>query len=61
MPRTTEADSGGADSAAVRSNQVDLHCFDLGFVETDVGEKTYSGIESVDGGRAAHCSVHPAA
>ena len=50
-----------ADSAAVRSNQVDLHRFDLVFVETNVGEKTYAGVESVDRGRAAHCSVHPAA
>ncbi len=59
MPRTTEADSGAANSAAVRSNQVDLHRFDLGFVETDVSEKTYSGIESVDRCRAAHRSVYP--
>jgi hypothetical protein len=43
------------------SNEIDLHRFDLAFVETNVSEKAYTGIESVNRGYSPHRSIYPVA
>ncbi len=43
------------------SDEVDLHRFDLSLVQPDISEEAYPGVERVDRGYAAHCSVYPEA